>query len=155
MSLKKEIAATIRAIRTHQGLDYGDLAHVSVKANIGALEQGKSNITLKKLDDLSTALGFDLVALLTICVALRNEESVSTTLARAEAQLDSFLTEGGEELLREHLPGNELVKRPPGKPKNTKNLDAVRKLRDAGSSQAEAAEKLGLAKSTVHRYWKS
>jgi DNA invertase Pin-like site-specific DNA recombinase len=49
--------------------------------------------------------------------------------------------------------GNELRKRPVGKPGNTKNAEAVRELKAAGLSQAEIAHKLGLARSTVHRYW--
>jgi len=47
------------------------------------------------------------------------------------------------------------VKRSKGKPSNTRAADAVKELKAAGLSQAETAERLGLAKSTVHRYWHS
>ncbi|MDR6925937.1 helix-turn-helix domain-containing protein [Pseudomonas sp. BE134] len=155
MSLKKEIAGAIRAIRTTRGLDYGDLAEVSVKANIGNLEQGRSSITLEKLIELSDALQFDPVALLAICLATHKDEPYVITLSRARDQLDAFQAEGGLELLRGQLVGKELVKRPRGKPGNTQGAEAVKALKAAGFSQAEAAEKLGLAKSTVHRYWHS
>lgn len=155
MSLKKEIAGAIRAIRTTRGLDYGDLANVSVKANIGNLEQGRINITLEKLSELSEALQFDSVALLAICVAMQKGEPFESTLERAKAQLEMFRAEGGEELLRSQFAGKELVQRPRGKPGNAKNAEAVRELRAAGLSQAEVVERLGLARSTVHRYWHS
>jgi transcriptional regulator with XRE-family HTH domain len=155
MSLKKEIAGAVRAIRTARGLDYGDLAKVSVKANIARFEQGKSNITVEKLTELAAVLDFDLVALLAICVAVKNGESFETTIKRAKLQLDLFRREGGEELLRRQFVENELVIRPIGKPGNTEAAEAVKALKAAGFSQAEAAQRLGLAKSTVHRYWHS
>lgn len=155
MSLKKEVAGAIRAIRTTRGLDYGDLAEVSVKANIGKLEQGNSSITLEKLIELSEALQFDPVALLAICLAIHKEEPYALTLTRARDQLDAFEAEGGVELLRRQLVGKELLQRPRGKPRNMKNAEAVKELQAAGFSQAAVMEKLGLAKSTVHRYWNS
>lgn len=155
MSLKKEIGAAIRSIRTVRGADYGDLAEVSVKANINKLEQGMSNITLEKLVDLSKALQFDSVALLAMCVAMQKGEHYSLTLKRATDQLDAFQAEGGMELFSSQLIGRELIQRPRGKPKKTKNEEAVRELKAAGFSQAEVVEKLGLSKSTVHRYWQS
>ncbi len=153
MALKKEIAGAIRAIRTIRGLDYGNLAEVSVKTTIGNLEQAKHSITLEKLAELSKALQFDPVALLALCVAFQNDEPTDTTLKRARAQLEAFRAEGGEELFRSQFVGKELKKRTPGKPGNTKNSEAVKELKALGLSQAEVVQRLGLAKSTVHRYW--
>lgn len=95
------------------------------------------------------------MALLAICVAVQNGESFEATLKRAKSRLDSFWHEGGEELLRRQFVGKDLVKRPRGKPGNAEGAEAVKALKAAGFSQAEAAERLGLTKSTVHRYWHS
>lgn len=153
MSLKNEIAGAIRAIRSIRNFDYDDLADVSARANIGKLEQGKSNITLAKLTELADALEFDPVALLALCISLRNDEPAANTLQRAFAQLDSFRAEGGEDLFRSQFVGKELKKRSPGKPGKIKNAEAVRELKALGLSQAEVARRLGLASSTVYRYW--
>lgn len=153
MPLKKEMAGAIRAIRTIRGLDYGELADVSVKTSIGNLEQAKHSITLEKLTELSEALRFDPVALLALCIAKQHDEPTDAVLERARAQLESFRAEGGEELFRSQFMGKELKKRTPGKPGNTKNAGAVKELKASGLSQAEVAQALGLARSTVHRYW--
>lgn len=153
MSLKNEIAGAIRAIRTIRDVDYGELADVIAKSSIGNLEQGRHSITLEKLIELSNSLQFDPVALLALCVSIQNDEPADATIERAKAQLALFRAEGGEELFRSQFVGNELKKRPPGKPRNSKNAAAVRELKASGMSQAEIAHTLGLAKSTVHRYW--
>ena len=94
MSLKKEIAATIRVVRSVRGLAYEDLAPVTARTNISALERGKVNITVDKLIELSTPLKLDPVALLAISISLRNGELPEAALERARVELDRFRSEG-------------------------------------------------------------
>jgi len=61
---------------------------------------------------------------------------------------------GGSGLLEHEYKANQLVKRSPGKPVNTKNANAVKRLKAEGLSQAEIVRHLGLSSSTVHRYWR-
>ncbi|WP_397453646.1 helix-turn-helix domain-containing protein [Pseudomonas sp. NA-150] len=153
MSLKKEIAATIRVIRRLRGLGYEDLAEASAQANIGLLEQGKTNITLDKLVKLSNALDFDPITLLAICIALDKNETPDESLKRALTQLDAFQAAGGMEAVHEQFDGEILLKRSRGKPANTQSAAAVLALKAQGLSQAEVIRELGLPKSTVQRYW--
>ncbi|MFJ4588128.1 helix-turn-helix domain-containing protein [Pseudomonas moraviensis] len=153
MSLTKQFAAAIRVIRRQRGIEYEDLADVSVRAHIGALEQGNANPSLDKLVNLAAALDFDPVALLAICVALRDGNTPDQALERAHAQLSDFKHVGGIKQLEGEYAGNELVKRRPGKPTNNENAEAVKRLKSEGISQAETCRILGLSKSTVHRYW--
>ena len=49
----RQIAATISVVRSVRGQAYGDLVPINARTNIGALERGKSNITVDKLGELS------------------------------------------------------------------------------------------------------
>jgi transcriptional regulator with XRE-family HTH domain len=153
MSLKIEIAAALRVIRRLKGLGYEDLAEASAQANISLLEQGKTNITLDKLMKLAGALDFDPVTLLAICIGMQKGNSPHDVLEEAIRHLVQFEVSGGLAGIEEQFDGNKLSKRSPGKPVNTENAAAVLKLKSQGLSQAAVAQELGLAKSTVQRYW--
>lgn len=153
MSLRNEVAAAIRVIRRLRGLGYEELSEASAQANISLLEQGKTNITLDKLIKLAAALNFDPVTLLAICVAMHNNESPVDILQAATRELNSFDEAGGLEKMKEQFGGDGLAKRSRGKPANNQNAAAVAKLKEKGLSQAEVVRELGLAKSTVQRYW--
>ncbi len=152
--LNHEIAAAIRTIRRMKGLAYEDLADVTVRRTISSLEQAQVNISIGKLDDLASALNFDFVALVALCVALREDADPEQIIQRASATLDTFSTREGMAQLRSQLNGGKIVPRKPGKPTNGVNLASVMKLRARGLNQAEISRELGLSKSTVNRYWK-
>jgi transcriptional regulator with XRE-family HTH domain len=152
--LTQEVAAVIRALRTQGGISYEDLANVGVQRSISALEQAQVSISFSKLAELARVLDFDLVALVALCVSLQLDEAPQSALRRAGKCIDEFISTGGENLLKQHFRDGQLVKRPPGKPAKRDNASAVQKLKALGLSQAEAAQTLGLAKSTVNRYWR-
>jgi transcriptional regulator with XRE-family HTH domain len=153
MSLRNEIAAAIRVIRRLKGLGYEELAEASSRANLGLLERGQTNITVDKLAKLAGALDFDPVALLAICIALAQGEAPRKALDRAMRQLEAFEALGGLEAIEQQFNGDSLVLHPRGKPTNKQNDADVLRLKASGMSQAEVAKALGLAKSTVWRYW--
>jgi transcriptional regulator with XRE-family HTH domain len=153
MSLRNEIAAAIRVIRRLRGLGYEELAEASAQANISLLEQGKTNITLDKLTKLATALDFNPITLVAICIALQKSEAPHEVLVDAIRELALFEAAGGLATIRKQFEGENLSKRSRGKPANTQNAAAVLKLKAQGMSQAEITRELGLAKSTVQRYW--
>lgn len=155
MSLKNSVAGVLRAIRAERGLKYGDLADVSAKNLTSNLERGLTNITIDKMAALACALDFEPVAFLTLCVAVQEGVSPESVLARAATQLENFEASGGHDLLGAQFMAGELVGRPRGKPVKQENAAAVRRLRDAGKTKTEVIRELGLAKSTVYRYWTS
>ncbi|WP_237881219.1 helix-turn-helix domain-containing protein [Pseudomonas sp. PGPR40] len=155
MSLKKEIAATIRVVRSVRGLAYEDLAPVTARTNISALERGKINITVDKLSELSTFLKLDPVALLAISISLSNGEPPEAALERARVELESFRSEGGLDLLATQIVDDTLVQRSRGKPEGSKNAQAIKELKAAGFSRKDVMEKLGLSRSTVYGHWKA
>lgn len=152
--LTHEIAAAIRTIRRMRALAYEDLADVTVRRSISSLEQAQVNVSVSKLAELANALDFDFVALVAICVALRDDASPDEILERASSAVAAFSTEGGITQLRAQLMDGKVIPRSPGKPANVDNKAAVANLRAQGFSQAATSKKLGLSKSTVNRYWK-
>lgn len=152
--LTHEIAAAIRTIRRMRALAYEDLADVSVRRSISSLEQAQVNVSVGKLAELASALDFDFVALIAICMALREDSAPEIILDRASSALAAFSTEGGMVQLHSQLIDGKVTRRSPGKPANAENMTAVANLRAQGFSQAEVTKKLGLSKSTVNRYWK-
>lgn len=58
------------------------------------------------------------------------------------------------EVLADQFADGALVKRSRGKPTNTGDLDAVRKLKAKGMTQAQISKELGLSPSTVSDHWK-
>lgn len=155
MSLKKEIAATIRVIRSVRGLAYEDLASVTARTNISALERGKINITVDKLIELSAPMNFDPVALLAISISLSSGETPEEVFKRACTQLESFRSEGGLDLLATQIVGKTLLQRSRGKPEGSKNAQAIKELKAAGFTRKDVMEKLGLSRSTVYGHWKN
>ena len=78
-----------------KALAYEDLADVTVRRSISSLEQAQVNVSVSKLAELATALDFDFVALVAICVALRDGASPEQVLERASSTMTAFEIEGG------------------------------------------------------------
>ena len=152
--LTQEVAAMIRVLRTKRGMPYEDLESIGVQRSISALEQAQVSISVDKLAELATVLEFDFVTLITLCVALSKQQAPQVTLEHAKAELDKFLGSGGEELIKAQFDDGKLIRRPRGKPLNHENAAQIKKLKSDGHTQAYAARSLGLAKSTVNRYWR-
>lgn len=137
-----------------RALAYEDLADVTVRRSISALEQAQVNVSVSKLAELANALDFDFVALVAVCVALKEDASPDEILERASSALSAFSIEGGMAQLHSQMIDGKVVSRSPGKPANARNIAAVAQLRAQGFSQTEISKELGLSKSTVNRYWR-
>jgi transcriptional regulator with XRE-family HTH domain len=154
MQLKIALAGALRALRLSRRLRYEQLSDASAKSKVSALERGETSITLEKFESLAQALEIDPLALLALCMSARLDTPYSSLLENAREQLRAFEAEGGMELLAEQFADDVLVQRSRGKPVNTDDLNAVRKLKAAGLTQARIAGALGLSPTTVNRHWK-
>ncbi|MCO3645014.1 Cro/Cl family transcriptional regulator [Pseudomonas aeruginosa] len=153
MSLKTEIAATLRAVREQRQVSYENLSGSSLRTTIGYLERAEASVTLDKLEEIAHALGFNLVTLIALCVASQQKLSAEAVLEEATIELQSFLAADGMELIQNHLRDGKLVKRAAGKPLKSRNREAVLALKAQGKTPAEAIKMLGLSRTTVNRYW--
>ncbi len=153
MSLKNELAATLRAIRKQRGATYAELEDVSAQATISLIEQAKIGVKIDRLAKLAQALDIDLIALLTLAVCMQNDERPEDVLARAAQDVKAFEAVGGLEQMRLNFDDGDLRARSRGRPGNQARATVVRELKAQGLTQTQVAQKLGLANSTVHRYW--
>lgn len=153
MQLKDALAAVLRGARAHQGMDYEDLAGATHRTYVGKLEQARANATLEKLGEISDYLGLDLLTMVTLAIAAQGDELPSETLQRTALRIREFEMSGGWQLVEEQFRDGKLIKRSQGKPKQPLNADYVRALKAQGFDRKTIAEKLGIARSTVQKYW--
>lgn len=153
MHLKEALAGALRGARAHQGLNYEDLAGATHRTYVAKLEQARATPTLDKLNEIAEYLGLDLLTMVTLAIAAQGEELPSEVLRRAALQVREFEATGGWQLVEEQFSAGKLVKRSQGKPKQPLNADNIRALKAGGMDKKSIAEKLGVARSTVQKYW--
>lgn len=154
MHLKTALAGALRALRLNRRLRYEKLSDASARSKISALERGETSITLEKFESLAVALEIDPLALMALCMSARLGTPYPSLLEKAHEQLRAFELDGGIDLLAEQFADGALIQRTRGKPQKTENLDAVRKLKAEGMTQAQIAKELGFSPSVVNRHWK-
>lgn len=153
MQLKEALAAALRGARAHQGLDYEDLAGATHRTYVGMLEQGRANPTLEKLNEIAGYLGLDLLTVVALTVAAQGDEPPSELMQRTALKIREFEVTGGWALVVEQFSDGKLIRRSQGKPRQPLNSDAIRALKAQGLDRKTIAEKLGVARSTVQKYW--
>ena len=153
MQLKEALAGALRGARTHQGLNYDDLAGATHRTYVGKLEQARATPTLDKLGEIAEYLGLDLLTMVTLAIAAQGDELPSEVLQRTALRVRDFEATGGWQLVEEQFSAGKLVKRSQGKPKQPLNADSIRALKAGGMDKKSIAEKLGIARSTVQKYW--
>ncbi|MNU64036.1 Helix-turn-helix domain protein [compost metagenome] len=154
MHLKTALAGALRALRLNRRFRYEKLSDASAKSKISALERGETSITLEKFESLAEALEIDPLALMALCMSARLGKPYPKLIETAQEQLQAFEADGGMKLLAEQFADGALVQRTRGKPQKTENLNAVRKLKSTGMTQAQIAQELGFSPTAVNRYWK-
>jgi transcriptional regulator with XRE-family HTH domain len=153
MHLKEALAGALRGARAHQGLSYDELAGATHRTYVGMLEQARANPTLEKLDEIADYLGLDLLTVVTLAIAAQGNEHPSDVLQRTALKVREFEATGGWGLVEEQFSDGKLIKRSQGKPKKPLNADAIRALKAQGLDRKTIAEKLGVSRSTVQKYW--
>ena len=153
MHLKEALAGALRGARAHQGLNYEELAGATHRTYVGKLEQARANATLEKLDEISDYLGLDLLTMVTLAIAAQGDELPSEALQRTAMRIREFEMSGGWQLVEEQFRDGKLIKRSQGKPKQPLNAEYIRALKAQGLDRKTVAEKLGVTRSTVQKYW--
>jgi len=151
MSLSKGLAAALRSARKVRGLSQQGLGDAGDRKHLWQMENGKSSPTLNKLEELSQALNYDPVTLLTLCIAVRDDITPDDVLKRAQRELIEFEQLGGMKELAANSDSEPFNSRTNEK---QRKLAAVQACKREGLTQKATMERLGMPKSTVHDLWK-
>lgn len=150
MSLNKGLAAVLKSARSVSGLSQQDLGDAVDRTYVWMMENAKSSPTVNKLEQVATALNFDLVTLLALSVAVRDQTPVTEVLERVQNELAEFERKGGLSLLAAQVEGRG----PTRTSEKLRKIAAVQDCKRRGLTQKEAVEELGIPRSTVHDLWK-
>lgn len=135
------------------GVELRRVGGATHRTYVGKLEQAKANATLEKLDEIADYLGLDLLTMVTLAIAAQGDDLPSEALQRTALRIREFEMSGGWQLVEEQFRDGRLIKRSQGKPKQPLNAEYIRALKAQGFDRKTIAEKLGVARSTVQKYW--
>lgn len=154
MTLKLGVAAVLRTLRSEQSITLESVNDATSRQYLTALEQGKSSISLEKLQAISTALGMSPLTFLTLTLSVTDGEPARALLKRAQAELDDFEKTGGIAALERQVSLGAVASKRPGRPVNQERLRNVLQCKAEGMTQSATAQKLGISKQRVHELWK-
>lgn len=150
MSNRTGLAAALRAVRAIRGLAQSDLGEAADRKFVYRIEQGKSDVTLGKLDEIAQAVGIHPITLMVLGAVSSSDQAASNILQVVQSELDAFEVAGGFDALDRQVKNGAMVSRVH---ERQKRLEAVQECKAAGMTQREAAQRLKLAKSTVADLW--
>ncbi|WP_409279896.1 helix-turn-helix domain-containing protein [Pseudomonas sp. KCJK8751] len=153
MSLKPAFAAMLRSVRDAQSRTQENVATSTSRTYLGLLENGSSNVSLDKLNELADSLGLSPLTLIALTLSAHDGCCATETLQRAHNEIHELGEAVKLEAMRAHLVEGKLVKRKPHRPADADKLVRVQACKAKGMTQSATARELGLSKGTVHLLW--
>ncbi|MFR0713628.1 helix-turn-helix domain-containing protein [Enterobacterales bacterium BD_CKDN230030183-1A_HGKHYDSX7] len=153
MALMPALAALVRVIRNAKALSQEEMSGSVEARHLHNIENALSSITIDKLEAISDKLSIDPAALVVLASALEKgltDEQILDSLRAEFAKVDAI---GARDRISEHYRDGNVIRMRPGRQIDPLKLDAIRKAKAAGESQASVSARLGLPKSTVGRWW--
>jgi transcriptional regulator with XRE-family HTH domain len=154
MNLKLAIGAVLRTLRSKERRTRESLGEASSTTYLGRLEDGKSSISMDKLELICATLGISPLTLLTIALATSKGMPIQEIMLQVGAELEEFEASGGLVEVNTQIKDGGLVPRRPGKQIDLQRLENVLRCKAEGMSQKETADTLGISKQAVHKIWK-
>ncbi|UVL65165.1 transcriptional regulator [Pseudomonas sp. B21-031] len=148
MSLSEAMAAVVRALRQNRKMTQDDLTMIGRRGR-SRIEGGKANVTIDTLSNVASMLEVDPALLLLLAHSAHSGEPVDVALKRISSKLNALKQDGVIENIAAQ------PERPIGRPATRdiqKALQRAPLLKEAGMSNAEIAQELGVSKTTVQRY---
>lgn len=95
MTLKASFASVLRALRSKRNITQRDFADTTSRTYLSKLEQGKSSITLDKLDQVSRRLELSPLTLLTLTLSEDTDKPPSELISRLQLEIADLQREDG------------------------------------------------------------
>lgn len=153
MPLMPAIAALVRVIRNAKGLSQEKMSGSVEARHMHNIENGRSSITIGKLEAVSARLEIEPAALVVLACALEKGLSDDQVLELLRSEFQRIDALGARERIGEHYYDGKVNRVRPGRQIDPQKLTAIRQAKAAGESQASVSSRLGLPKSTVGRLW--
>lgn len=147
MQLRIAFARAVRLLRSHKGLSQQDLGRGLDRSHISRLETGRHNPTIEASESVAQSMEVDPLSLLVVAYAIKRRATPREVLKQLSDEL------GSHALLDKQIDVD--VPAPPH-PQTTKAAEthvAVQALKEQGLTRVEAAQALGISRSTVNRNW--
>lgn len=147
MSVRNALATILRLLRKKRGLTQHDFSGTVAQSHVSHIENGKTSPTLDLLDDLCGTLGIHPVAFITLVHAAQSGSTSREVMEKASADLEALA------LFDDRLSEQEELSPHPRITQAIEVWRSVQQMKAQGHSRAETMKALGVAKTTVQRYW--
>lgn len=151
--LREPLAAALRLLRGARGLSQEDFQELIDPRHVHNLEHAKSSVTLDTLENVSTVLTVDPVALLALASSYARGISTEAFVTHLAAELEALKALGVEAGMADEFKDGVIAPRRPGKRTSDEKVVAVLQCKAEGKSQRETARTLDMPTTTVRRIW--
>lgn len=147
MQLRIAFARAVRFLRSHKGLSQQELGKGLDRTHISRLETGRHNPTIESSESVAQSMDVDPLSLLVVAYAIKRGATPREILEQLSSEL------GSHTLLDQHIADDVPVPPHPQITKAAETHAAVQALKEQGFTRVEAAQALGVSRSTANRNW--
>lgn len=154
MSLRREFAVTLRALRKARGISQDEFSEAMGRHYASWLENGKSSVTLDKLDAIASVLKVEPLVMMAMCESVRKGKSVQETMKHLLGETALLSQNGFLEAFQKEVEQVQAASGLSNESRQEQIQMKIEALLQTGLDQKDIAKSLGLSPATVSRYCK-
>lgn len=154
MPNRDSLAAVLRLVRKARKLGVDEFAGAIDPRHMNNLEAGRTDPRLETIEAIANVLNVSPASLLILSSSLGTAVNPSDRLIEIRDELRQLEILGvNEASFAQMFDDGKLISKPAGAQVNSERLASVLECKGKGMSPSETAKKLGIAVTTVRRYW--
>ena len=154
MSMRRAFAVTLRALRKARGISQDDFSEAMGRHYASWLENGKSSVTLDKLEAIASVLKVDPLLMMAMCESVRKGQSVEETMRGILTDTALFSQNGLLEAFQKEVEQVQSTSGLSNESRRKQTESKIKTLLNKGLDQKDIAKNLVLSPATVSRYCK-